>query len=365
VITGRGVLSSIGIGHEEFGVALGAECTGAFAVEGLFQEPMPGTDACMIPTFKVSSFLGKKGTGSFDRLTSFVVAACGLALEESGLVATDENRERIGIAIGTSTGSMKSTSEYSRETLVQDRPYLVNPMLFPNTILNCPAAQAAIWYSLKGVNATLSGGQLSSLLALRYASTLIRQGYADVLLVGAAEEFTPQTAWGYHHAGVLGQTDTLVGEGCAVFVVEDPDIAAAGGRKPLAEVLACETGVYGELGRDASLPKGLSKCIQRALRRAGALPEQVWAVAGCATGEPLLDEAEAEGVRLALGDTPPRAISTKGQLGECYSAAGAFQLAALLAAFQTVPVQDDRFGLVTSIGHDGTAACAVVRQRAG
>ncbi len=290
------------------------------------------------------------------------MVACGLALKDSRLDVSDANRDRVGIAIGTSTGSAKSASDYTRETLVQERPYLVNPLLFPNTILNCPAAQAAIWYSLKGVNATISGGQLTSLMALRYGTTVIRQGYADVLLVGAVEEFTPHTAWGFHHAGLLRNTDTLVGEGCVVFVVEEPANAIAAGRRPLAQILACEMAVYGELGHDAEVPRGLARCIQRALRRAGVAPGEVWAVAGCSTGDPVLDEVEQEGLALALHHMPPERINVKQQVGECYSAAGAFQLAALLSAFRTTANGAERCGLVTSIGHTGAVGCALVKE---
>ncbi len=360
-ITGCGILSSIGVGFDEFTSGFSAGRDGRTSITALYDEPMPADTACVIPSFKASAFLGRKGTGSFDRITSLVVVACGLALKDSRLDVNDENRDRVGITIGTSTGSAKSASDYTRETLVQERPYLVNPMLFPNTILNCPAAQAAIWYSLKGVNATISGGQLTSLMALRYGATVVRQGYADVLLVGAAEEFTAHAAWGFHHAGLLKNTDTLVGEGCVVFVVEEPASAAAAGRRPLAEILACEMGVYGELGHDAELPRGLATCIQRALQRTGVAPDEVWAVAGCSTGNPMLDEAEAQGLALALHDLPPERINVKQQVGECYSAAGAFQLAALLSTFRTTPNGADRYGLVTSIGYTGAVGCALVK----
>lgn len=358
VITGCGVLSSIGVGFEEFGAALLAGRCGRTPVAGLFEEPMPRESACVMPGFKVSQFLGKKGTGSFDRITSLVVVACGLALEHSGLAVDDSNRDRIGIAIGTSTGSLKSTSDYSRETLVAERPYLVNPVLFPNTILNCPAAQAAIWHALKGVNATLSGGQVSSLMALRYAGMLIRQGYADALLVGAAEEFTPHVAWGYHHVDALRGTETLVGEGCAVFVLEDERTAAAAGRRALARVLACETGVSGAPEREDEAVHALAQCIERALRRSGAAADHVAAVAGCDGDE--ARPAEDEALRLALGALPQRRLHVKRQVGECYSAAGALQLTALLAEF-TRGFDPGRLALVTSLSHDGNVGCALVQ----
>ena len=105
-ITGCGVLSPIGIGFDEFTAGVAAQRSGEMSLDGLFEEPMPAPTACMIPAFKASTFLGKKGTRSFDRLTSLVVVSCGLALKDSQLVVNEENRGRIGIAIGTSTGSV-------------------------------------------------------------------------------------------------------------------------------------------------------------------------------------------------------------------------------------------------------------------
>jgi 3-oxoacyl-[acyl-carrier-protein] synthase II len=361
-ITACGVLSSIGIGFEAFTAALQAGHSGQQSVADLFSEELPSAQACTIPDFKVSTFLGTKGTSFFDRSTALVVVACGLALQHSDLVITDQNRDRIGIAVGTSTGSIKSISDYSRESLVQDRPYLVNPVLFPNTVMNCAAGQAAIWYGLKGVNATVSGGQLSSLQALRYATMIVRQGYADVLLVGGVEEFSPHTAWGFHHAGVLKDTDTLVGEGCAVFAVEDAMAVQASGRTALAEILACEVGVHPEADADRSLSEELARCIRRALDRSGVTPDQVWAVSKNLTGHPVLDRVEEEGLQLGLGHQPVHQLSIKRAVGECYSAAGALQLAALLALYATTPGSGGRIALVTSVGHDGAVGCAVIKE---
>jgi 3-oxoacyl-[acyl-carrier-protein] synthase II len=360
-ITGCGVLSSIGIGFEAFSDALCAGRSGRTAVANLFAGPLPEDEACVISEFEVSKFLGKKGTSFFDRITSLAVVTCGLALQASNLVVSDENRQRIGIVLGTSMGSVKSASDFSRETLVQDRPYLVNPILFPSTILNCASGQAAIWHSLKGANTTVSGGQLSSLMAFRYAGIVIRQGYADAVLAGGVEEFTPHSAWGSHHAGTLKGTGTLVGEGCAVFVLEDAAAAHAAGRVPLAEILACEIGNYGELSDHLLLARGLATCIQRALARAGAAPDQVWAISSGATGRRVLDRVEEEGVRLALSRPPARWLRVKKVVGECYSAAGALQLAALLSSYRTNADDCGRVSLVLSVGEDGGVGCAVVK----
>ncbi|MCI0729733.1 MAG: hypothetical protein L0332_23880 [Chloroflexi bacterium] len=377
-ITGCGVLSSIGTGLGAFMEALCADRSGRVPVADLFDERLPESEACIVQDFQVSHFLGKKGTSFFDRITSLAVVTCGLALQQSGLVVSDENRRRIGVVLGTSTGSLKSASDYSRETMVQERPYLVNPILFANTILNCAAGQAAVWYSLKGVNSTVAGGQLSSLMAIRYAGMAIRQGYADILLAGGVEEFTPHSAWALHHIGILKGTDTLFGEGCAVFVVEAVAAARAAGREPFAELLACEVSnvgftsnsispngrsPYGDQPTDRTkVAQGLALCIQRALIRAAVTPDEVWAVSSGATGNCVLDSVEEEGIHLALGRRPIRRLQVKKQVGECYSAAGALQLAGLLALYLSPDsLRAPTVSLVLSVGEDGGVGCAVIR----
>src|SRR6185369_14219525 len=139
----------------------------------------------------VRDLLGRKGTSSFDRRSALAVVACGQAIEASDIRVDDTNRRRIGIVLGTSLGSLKSMNDYTQETLRYDRPYLVEPLLFPNTVMNCAAGQAAIRYGLKGINATVAGCELAFLHALRYSRNAFRCEYADALLIGAVEEFTP------------------------------------------------------------------------------------------------------------------------------------------------------------------------------
>jgi 3-oxoacyl-[acyl-carrier-protein] synthase II len=363
VVTGRGILSSIGIGNEAFASALHAGRTGRKPVDGLFEEPLPGHEACYISDFEPREFLGKKGIAFLDRLTALTIVACGMALEDAGLTMTEQNQNRVGIVLGSGMGSQQSISNFTRDTLIHSRPYLVNPVLFPNTVMNCAAGRSAIWHSLKGVNSTVSGGQLSSLTALRYAMTVIRQGYADVLLTGGAEEFSPQMAWGFHHAGSLKNTDTLLGEGCAMFVIEEATFARNAGRTPLLEILACRASTCAEPGPNPeATTKGLATCIRQALQQAGVTPNQIWALADSARGDRVLDSVEEEGICQALGNAPAHRLKVKQVLGECYSAAGALQLAALVALYKTTPGAAGRVSLLTSVGRDGSVGCAIVRE---
>ncbi|MFE4534369.1 beta-ketoacyl synthase N-terminal-like domain-containing protein [Streptomyces scopuliridis] len=359
-ITGWGVVSSLAIGADAFTTAVGAGRSGLRDVTGMFDEELPEDEAFAMPDFRVRDHLGRKGTSFFDRSTSLALLGCTLALDDTDLVVTDDNRDRVGIVLGTTAGSVKATSDYSRETLVNDRPYLVNPVLFPNTVMNCAAGQSAIWHKLKGVNATVAGGQLAGLSALRYARNQIRRGYADALLVGSFEEFSPHTAWFAHRQHSAWEGRARVGEGSAVFMVEDAATVREAGRLPDAEVLAVEAGTYGPPGRTPDAGAGLAHCVLRALKRAGVEPSEVRAVASGECGISPLDDLERRGVESALG-TEVWHVRAKEWVGECQSAAGSLQLAALLAGHRGHPELDGAVSVVTSVSADGSVGAAVLR----
>ncbi|GGO79940.1 beta-ketoacyl synthase N-terminal-like domain-containing protein [Wenjunlia tyrosinilytica] len=365
-ITGFGVLSGAGIGPQALAAAIGGHGAGPADVSGMFEEPLPRQDAHALVDFKVRDHLGRKGTSFFDRSTALGMVACKAALADTDLEVDDDNRARIGITLGTTAGSAKSTSDYSRDTFVQERPYLVNPLLFPNAVMNCAAGQAGIWYGLQGPNATIAGGPLAMLNVLRYSRNLIGCGYASALLAGSIEEFSPQAAWAVHYGQSTEGGSLPPGEGAAVFVVENADAVRAAGRRPDAEVLSVEVGVFDPPGPDGAFSQGLATCLTRALERAGVTADQVATVATAANGMTRLDEAEEAAVTSVLGSDVPR-LRVKESTGEAFSASGAFQLAALLARHRTEPARDGEISVITARTAEGAAGAAVVRgwSRAG
>ena len=353
-VTGWSAVSPIGTGAGEFSASVREERGGGTDVSGMFEEAMPFERAHTVPGFRAADHLGRKGTRHLDRSTALAVVATRLALDETDAAVDGEGDGRVGIVLGTTAGSVRTTSDFSRDTLVQERPYLVNPVMFPGATINCPAGRSAIWHGLRGVNATVAGGQLSGINVLRYSANLIAGGHADVLLAGAVEEFSPHTAWS-HHARI-GEYGVPVGEGSAVFAVEDAERVREQGRSPQAEVLSTTVG-SGPAGDTATT---LAVCVKRALRQAGVPADQVW---GAATGEhgvAGLDDAEDQGLRAALGDGPVR-IRVKRLVGECGSASGPFQLAALLARHRADPELEGRVSVLTSVSPEGAVGAAVVR----
>jgi 3-oxoacyl-[acyl-carrier-protein] synthase II len=355
-VTGWSTINSAGIGRDALtgrlaGVTLsGAPVDPGGDVAGLYEEPLPSPNGHALTGFDRRALLGRKGTGSYDRATALAVVCCQEALREAATTVDDTTRARIGVALGTSLGSFKSTSDFSRETLIQERPYLVNPLLFPNTVMNCAAGQVAIRFGLRAANATIAGGTLAFLNAVRYAGNAIERGYADVMLTGAVEEYSPHRAWASH---LTGATATVsAGEAAAVFVLAGPQAPAWAGPRRCARILAVATG-YGPGDQTGDALVG---CVERALARAGARADQVRAVLSGEADD--TDNSEYGPVVRALGHEPER-IMTKRLFGECDAASTAVSLAALLAA-GPIPGAGEGLSLLTARGADGAGGAAIV-----
>lgn len=358
VITGWSVLSSAGIGGDALAKRLaGVDLDGVAVDPGtdlghLDAGPLPSPTGHAVPDLDARARLGRKGTGAYDRATTLAVVSCQEAMRDAGITIDESTRTRTGVALGTSLGSFQSTSDYTRATLENERPYLVNPLLFPNTVMNCAAGQMAIRFGLRGVNATLAGGAMAFLNALRYSGNAIGRGYADVMLAGAVEEYTPHRAWA---AQLTGSTAVVpCGEACAVFVLAGARTPGWVGARRVARVLAVSTGFGPGGGEHAE--RALAGCVTRALRSA-AVPAE--AIARVFTGE--VDEAdrgEYGAVVQALGRWPKR-IMVKRLFGECDAASGAMALAVLLAAARN-GAEAEGHTLLTARGSDGAVGAAVL-----
>ncbi|MGW4793165.1 beta-ketoacyl synthase N-terminal-like domain-containing protein [Nonomuraea sp. NPDC004297] len=347
-VKGWGVLSGAGEGIAPLveRVRAGGPVSEPQDVTAMYDESLPASHAHALPGFDIRDRLGRKGTGNYDRATGLAVVACGEALREAGDLAP---LDRVGVTVGTTMGSFRSTSEFCRETLVHDRPYLVTPGRFPAAIMNCAAGQMAIRYGLRGVNATLAGGPVGFFGALRYAATVLRHGYVDMMVAGAVEELSPHRMW----QGALSQVRRagLVGEAAAFFVLAPREAGEA-------EIVGLASG-FGAEGRAGD---ALAGCVRRALEMSGAARERVALVL---TGEagPSGDD-EYEPAVSVLGHRPERLATTE-LLGECHAANGAVALAVLLAMRRNDAGLAGACALLTGRSPDGAVAAAVVRLGGG
>lgn len=356
VISAWSAVSGFGIGRAAFSAGLAA---GRSAVAEIDQErwEAPTNQAALVPGFDIRTELGRKGTRSMDRATALAVTTVGKLLGDECVPALAESAEQTGLVIGTTTGSAQSIMDFTRDSLVSDKPFFVDPARFPNTVMNCAAGQCAIWYGLRGPNATVAGGTLAGLHALNYASRLLRGGRAETALCGSVEEYSHARAWLEHH----GRTDdehAPLGEGCAMWHVEWDDHVRRERAAGIAEVLTVRFGVF----HADEAATTLAQVVRRALDAADVDQDEIWAVSPCrAPGT--LGQAEERALADVLGQRQPHRIVPADVLGAASAASAAFQVSAVLSTAERDPASSDRIALVTGVDPEGSVGCALLRLR--
>ncbi len=358
-VLGWQAITPLGLGADA--LRSGAAAAGKLTPQHGAAQDFPD-DICYRPAdFDVAAILGAKGIRTMDRTTALAVCAAKL-LNDSHPIAAGLDSEQVGFVVGTTTGSIRSTSDFTRDSLVQDRPFLVNPALFPNTVMNCAAGQCAIRFKARAVNATISGGRLSGLLALKYASQVLRRGYAQRLFTGSVEELCPQSAWAHRALVRHGSRHAVpLGEGVAMFALERADAARLRGVVPVAEILALQHGRWFDSDSDSNSGpgalQGVIDGITAALRGVGLQPAVIDAAVLCGVADVAsrrLEQAAAE--TLLRPDATVHGLQWVERVGDTYSASVSLGLAQLLAA-----LQPGQYGLVLIVGADGHAGCLVVR----
>ncbi|MER7129023.1 beta-ketoacyl synthase N-terminal-like domain-containing protein [Streptosporangium saharense] len=258
----------------------------------------------VVPGFDPESELGARSSRYVHRSAQLAMVACGRALDDAGI--PEEARERVGITVGTTSGSVTGVVDFGSGSFAQKRAYLVAAAQTPNVVLNVAAAASAIKFGLRGPNTTIAAGAVAGLAALRHAVIALRAGHADAIVAGAAEEVSgPSTRVA---AATRGGPHS---EGAAMFLLE-PATAA---RTPRAEIAAITV---------ASPADCTSETVADALR-------QALHTAGLA--DPVRVVAHRGGAEVAAGvaEVLPDVVRIEEPAGDCHSAHAALQIAAVLA----------------------------------
>ncbi len=405
VVTGVGVLTQLGDSPEALAESLwrGRSGLAPFADgSALGLEAIP---AGRFDTFEPRDYLPDGNLRPLDRTGMLAAAAASLALRDGGLSPERLAEAEVGLVLGTMFGSIRTISEFDRRAVTAG-PIYAKPLHFANSVINAAAGQSAIWHRLTGTNATICGDVTSGLQAIGYAADLIRDGLADALLAGGADELCPESLYGFLRCGRLcarnGGGDAgypipfdrrrngfALAEGAALLVLESETAARRRGAAIRAEIAGFGSSYDCSRGGDESSAVGsLARAIDLALADARVDAQAIDFVSASASGSPSRDKHEARGVERALngrgGELPVTAI--KSALGESLGASSALQSATALSVLESgrlpgiagleqpdpdLPLRGvatrsieirARRGLVTSVGLEGKS-CALVMRR--
>jgi 3-oxoacyl-[acyl-carrier-protein] synthase II len=353
VITGAGIVCPLGDSPAKLHESLCAGRVGLRPIELFSTDGLKCHLGGEIYSFSAKTYVGERNLRPLDRTSQLVISAAQLALDASGWSPEMRQSQEVGLVLGTMFCSVHTISEFDRRALVSGPTY-ASPMDFANTVINAAAGQTAIWHNLRGVNSTIAAGTASGLQAIAYATELIRNGRANALLAGGADELCFESFYGFNHAEFLcgsnhspgdfsipfdlRRNGFALGEGAALLMLEDAESALRRGARIQAEIKGHGSGFDPSRGADDQVSvKAIARAIRLALDDAGMAKEQIDCLSASANGSVRGDRHEAQAIAASLNGHAQKVPVTaiKSMLGETLGASGAMQAVALVESLRS------------------------------
>lgn len=342
VVTGLGVVSPVGIGVDTAWANIVAGKSGITRITKFDPSNFSSQIAGEVKDFDVSQYLPAKEARRMDTFIQYGLAAAIEAVKDSGLVATEENAERIGVSIGSGIGGLGLIEE-TNDTYDEGGPRKVSPFFIPGTIINMISGNLSIMFGFKGPNVSIVTACTTGTHSIGDAARMIEYGDADAMVAGGAEAaITELSVAGFASARALSSRNDdpatasrpwdkdrdgfVIGEGAGVMVLEEYESAKKRGAKIYAELVG-----YG-MSADAyhmTAPNmdGPRRSMRNALNNAGINPDQVQFVNAHGTSTPLGDANETNAIKAAFGDHAKNIVvnSTKSMTGHLLGGAGGLE----------------------------------------
>ena len=353
VITGMGPVTPVGTGTEVFWKAL-LDCkSGVGPLTRFDTTDYTTTIAAEVKDFNPEDYMERKEAKRMDLFVQYSVAASKIAFEDSGLVITEDNADRIGVLIGSGIGGT-GTWEDQHRTLIERGPKRVSPFFVPMLISDMAAGMVSILLGAKGPNLAIVTACATGTHALGEAYKIVQRGAADVMIAGGAEAaITPMAVAGFcaarafstrnddpQHASRpfdLNRDGFVMGDGAGTVIVESLDHALARGAKIYGEVVGF--GMSGDayhITAPAPGGEGAAKSMAAALSDAKLKPEDVDYINAHGTSTEENDKNETTAIKKVFGDYAYKVAisSTKSMTGHLLGAAGAVEAIVCLCAIR-------------------------------
>jgi 3-oxoacyl-[acyl-carrier-protein] synthase II len=339
-----GMLSPLGASLEESWQGLIAGKSGIGPIESFDTEGFPVRFGGAVPEFDLEQYISKKEARRMDGFIQFGLVSGMQAMQDAGLEVTDENRHRIGVAVGSGIGGIV-TIETCHDIVVNRGPNKVTPFFVPSCIINMVAGHLSIMYGLQGPNIAITTACTTGTHNIGFAARMIAAGDADAMLAGGAEKSTsPTTMAGFAAMKALSTRNDepelasrpwdkdrdgfVLSDGSAVLVLEEYEAARARGAK-----IYCEIKGFG-MSADAShmtSPSengaGARMSMENALRDAELDASALDYINAHGTSTPLGDVAETMAIKTLMGSAANKVAvsSTKSMIGHLLGASGSVE----------------------------------------
>ncbi|SDN76080.1 3-oxoacyl-[acyl-carrier-protein] synthase II [Streptomyces sp. cf386] len=340
VITGLGLVTSIGLGAEEFLAGLRAGRSGAKPITAFDTTGFAHSYGCEVADFDPAKWIRTFQPEELGRATQFSVAAANMAVADAGIDAEELRGRRTMVSVGTTDAESRDLDLLVGEQLDKGPEHLT-PGVARRAHASRLSTSIVRELGLTDVEAlTIPTACAAGNYAIGSGYDAIRAGDVDVALCGGADAVCRKTFAGFYRLGTIApevcqpfdrdRKGILTGEGAGILMMESLESARARGARIYAEVLG-----YG-LTCDAHHPvapdqDSLARCMALAHRNAGITEADVDFISAHGTGTKANDVTEAGAIRQVF-DTPPPTVSIKSMVGHSMGAASALGSAACALA---------------------------------
>jgi 3-oxoacyl-[acyl-carrier-protein] synthase II len=358
VVTGIGLVSSLGIGTEANWTALTAGTSGVGTITKFDSSRFATRIASEVKDFDPLQFIDKKDVKKMDVFIQYAIAAAQFAMDDARLTIAPDARARVGVFIASGIGGF-TTIEREHKALLEGGPRKISPFFIPSAIINLAAGQVSIRFGAQGPNSATCTACSASAHAIGDAFEVIRRGDADVMIAGGSEAaITPMGIGGFGALRALSTRNDeperasrpfdkdrdgfIVGEGAGVIILEELEGARQRGARVYAELVG-----YG-MSADAyhiTAPSedgdGAYRVMRAALKSAGIEPSCVAYINAHGTSTEHGDKIETLAIKRCFGDHAKQLAvsSTKSMTGHLLGAAGGLEagITTLAVYHQVVP----------------------------
>ena len=358
VVTGIGLVSSLGIGTEANWTALSAGTSGVGTITKFDSSGFATRIASEVKDFDPLQFIDKKDVKKMDVFIQYAIAAAQFAMDDASLKIAPAARARVGVFIASGIGGF-TTIEREHKALLEGGPRKISPFFIPSAIINLAAGQVSIRFGAQGPNSATCTACSASAHAVGDAFEVIRRGDADVMIAGGSEAaITPMGIGGFGALRALSTRNDepqrasrpfdkdrdgfIVGEGAGVIILEELEGARQRGARVYAELVG-----YG-MSADAyhiTAPSedgdGAYRVMRAAIKSAGIEPSCVAYINAHGTSTEHGDKIETIAIKRCFGEHAKQLAvsSTKSMTGHLLGAAGGLEagITTLAVYHQVVP----------------------------
>ena len=347
VITGMGVICSIGKNAEEFCQSLKEGRMGIGPITLFDTSKYPSKIGAELKDYQPVRYFETRKLKRLSRTDQFALIAAEEAVKASGIHSYPP--EEVGVCLGAGAGGMFEAEAYHREILLKgkSRPSLVLPFIPSFT-----ASRVAERFGFSGPKVTVTTACSSSATSIGYGADLIRKGQPKAVLCGGSDALSELTFGGFNSLKAMDpspckpfdrrRAGMCLGEGAAILILEDLEEARERGAEIFAEFLGY--GIGGEAYHITSPePTGISEAriMKEAVEESGITPLEVDYINAHGTGTPLNDKVETLSIKRAFGQRAYSipVSSIKSMVGHCLGSAGAIEAVAsvLSIVYQFIP----------------------------